>query len=285
MIVRNAYARDFEDVYRLMLQFDDPPPRDAWRGIFAGLWPSEEDYCGKLLIDGKRVVGFIGFLFSRRTIHGRTLPFCNLSSWIIERDCRGQGLSYQLLEEFVKIAEAGYTVTAFTPTAQSQAMLVKGGFDVLDRKFRVVLPIPTVGRARVAMSIDTDVNSIKRRLGDVDARLLTDHLAFGCRYILLESPRGNSFVVVSRIIRKGIPLGRILYIGNPDLLLPHLEELVSRICLRLRVVALLISERHLRGHEIRGSLVRDRIEQFRSTELQPPDIDALYSEMPVLFGH
>src|SRR5882672_8108148 len=101
--IERATSIDFDRVYPLLLDFNNSRiAQDKWRQIFNTNWNSPENYCGLLLLQGGRVEGYLGLLFSARMIKGRTEKFCNMTSWIVREGCRSQSL---LLFELLKLSD------------------------------------------------------------------------------------------------------------------------------------------------------------------------------------
>jgi len=67
-------------------------------------WPVEEEHRGFILRDGGEAVGFLGTIFSRRTVGGTTCRFCNLSSWIVKESHRSSSLQLILPVLFGPVA-------------------------------------------------------------------------------------------------------------------------------------------------------------------------------------
>src|SRR5262245_64825043 len=85
MVVEKGTPAMFDDVYPLLSELDGSYSREKWREIFDYQWESDEGYVGYALVDGRKVVGFNGAIFSRRIIDGREARVCNLTSWIVDR--------------------------------------------------------------------------------------------------------------------------------------------------------------------------------------------------------
>src|SRR6266571_8166772 len=97
MDVRPVTSDQFPEIYPLLQSFKNPSMlREDWRRMLFDLpWAVDEPHRGHGLYHNGRAVGFLGTLFSTRQIRGRTLRFCNLSSWIVDDAYRAG--SFQLL--------------------------------------------------------------------------------------------------------------------------------------------------------------------------------------------
>src|SRR5215468_5831498 len=93
-IIREARADDFKRVYPLLLAFKNPHVKEEnWRQLFVDHSGLQNDRFGWVLVDGDEVVGFIGTIFSDRTIRGQTVRLCNLSNWIVKQEYRMHSLA------------------------------------------------------------------------------------------------------------------------------------------------------------------------------------------------
>ena len=87
--VRKAVPGDFNKTYPLLEKFNNASlKREDWEQLFVNPWKSLEEYCGYILVEAGRVVGYLGALFSVRRIQGQEYKFCNVTSWIVEREYR-----------------------------------------------------------------------------------------------------------------------------------------------------------------------------------------------------
>src|SRR5678815_4790820 len=86
--IERADEAAFEDILPLLQEFGDGTLTSAeWRRLVEHSWSAAVgEPTGYLLCRGSQVEGFLGTIYSRRTIDGSERLFCNLSSWIV----RGQ---------------------------------------------------------------------------------------------------------------------------------------------------------------------------------------------------
>ena len=86
----------FPQIYPLLQQIDPRLSKAEWYSLFTQPWHQPEDYCGYGLFDGSEMVGFLGLIFSQRTINAEVENFCNLTSWYIKEAYRGRAISMML---------------------------------------------------------------------------------------------------------------------------------------------------------------------------------------------
>jgi hypothetical protein len=278
--VRKALADDFEAVCPLLLEFRNPYiPKEQWRQLFVDHWNSNEGYFGYVMLDGGKTVGFLGLIFSKRNIRGREHRFCNLTSWIVREPYRGRSLFMFL----PLLKEPDTTLIDLTPSAEVYALLKKAGFQDFETRRRVLFPFPGSGPHCALIS---DPAALKTSLDPESLKIYRDHPFPGCRHVLIESEFGHCYVVLTRLVRmkKPLLLAVVQYLSDRDVFLKCVNRAVPKLCLRLKVTCLFIDERFLEGRTIPFSVSRnlDRPRLFKSNTLRAMDLDALYSEFPVL---
>ena len=109
--VEKATAEDFEKVYPLLRDFNNPQiNKTQWKRLFTDNWNFQKEYCGYKLVLGDETVGFIAYILSKKLIHEKWEKFCNISSWIVKPEFRKR--SIDLLYPLQEMKD--HTITAFT---------------------------------------------------------------------------------------------------------------------------------------------------------------------------
>jgi hypothetical protein len=280
--ITKAVAEDFARVSPLFQGFGDSPiPAADWKKIFVTPWKTEEDFCGFLLLKDGVVKGYLGLIFSRRTLNGKPEKLCNMTSWIVNEDCRGQ--SILLLLELLKLKD--YTLTNFTASPTVAAILKKLGFEEFPVDQRVLLPIPGFRLRRSGSTCEFNLPAISSKLGAVDLRIFDDHQGLNCQHLLLQSANGDCYVVLKKTKRKNLTFAKVHYLSNAEVFHKCMEDLAAAICVRLRAFGLMVDERYIKRHQFRGSLnyPHQRKAYFKSDSLRDANlIDTIYSELVVL---
>jgi len=121
-------------------------------------------------------------------------------------------------------------------------------------------------------------------------RFFRDHQLPFNHHALVRAPEGDCYVMMNRSLKAllgklRLPFARVHHIGAPEVFTRHTEKLVVRIAAALRVVAMIVDERMLRGRAPWHSFARPggkREAAFRSNKLTEEDIDGLYTEAVLL---
>ena len=278
--VRAVVPDDIPAVTRFLgRQFGDHLIPAQWSALFHYPWMAEKPDLGHLLEVGGEVKGFIGIVYAMRQVKGELRLVGNLSSWVIDDDLRGMGVSLML----AALRRRNCTFTNLTPSAISAEVSARLGFRSIGaRKF--VLP-PLTGAATLfaawGASVVTKLEQMRPNLTAVQRLIADDHGNF-CRYLLLERNGERLFVVTRRRIKYFLPLCEILHVSSKSLFQEHLE-LVKLVALsQNRAVSLSVDERFLlRPPRIAYTVPRPVL--YKSDDvLEPDDIDNLYSEYALL---
>jgi hypothetical protein len=248
--------------------------------LFTTNWDSPENHCGYLLEHDGEVKGFLGLLFSERTVHGGLEKFCNMTSWIVKQEARGHSL--KLLLEALKLKD--YTFTNFTPSHDVATILQKLGFTELQGSEQILLPVPGFSYARTSYRCVFDIEEIGRRLNDVDRKIFTDHQGFNCRHVLVSEGDRYCYLIFKNRVYKRLPFARVHYLSNRELFASSIDSIRTNLCWRLKVAGLMVNSRYVDGQGF--SYSRPYPQQcptfFKSGSLRASDIDTLYSEMILL---
>ena len=287
MIIREARTDDYERVYPLLLEFENPHLKtEHWRQLFIDHTGLQNGHFGWVLVDGENIVGFVSTILSERTIRGEALRLCNTSSWIVKPAYRAHSLA---LHANV-IADQSVTVTNLSPTTQVLKLLEKLGFTLMDKSERIILPVVTPRTFMDPCEVLTSPGAVEAALNGESLRFFRDHRLPFNHHILLRTAVGDCYVMMNRTFKTiygslRVPFARVHHIGSPELFAQHLEKLVVRVAASLKIVAMIVDDRMLQGIVPWHSFMRpggERKAAFRSKRLTAQDIDGLYTEATLL---
>ena len=279
--IKKATAKDAEKILPLLSELNSHNhTRTDWLRLFQLHWSDEQGYCGYVMYDDDKAVGFLGLLFSQRVIQGKEVKFCNISSWLVKKEHRRQSLS--LL--FPVLELHNHTITVLTCNANSYYITKKLGFTDLEFGQRVILPIPLFPALMSPNSIMIDDPAIEQKLEGVPLKIYRDHQGLKCFHIVINSPQGMCYLVGTRTYKKKLPLAHIHYISDHKNFVCHIVRLSGRLCWRMKVAGLILDERLLQGGKVFPSmylkLPYPRV--YKSDTLKKEEVDLLYSEYQVL---
>lgn len=254
-------------------------PEAMWRRLVDHEWAPEGAPRGHVLSEGDRIVGFVGCIFSNRTIAGRRERICNLTSLVVAEPWRRHSLSFVVSA----LRMPDVTITDLTPTPAVAAILKRIGFTELERSVTVLLPVPG-GSGRSRTPIVDDPAALAAVLASEDTRAINDHRPYGCDALMLEGNGGPCHVVFGRHSARGVRYTTIYAISRPEVF--HRESAALRGAILSRTGGMFaVADTRLLGGGAQPfsfcwSLAAPRM--VRSARLKPEQIDNLYSEFVLL---
>ena len=263
---------------------------DIWRTdseerrkkVFGYQWERDETYCGLILVDGDRTVGFLGMIFSRRSINDRVEKFCNLTSWFVCKDYRSRAIFLILPLHALK----DYTITDLTPSKNVYKIQNKLGFKDLETKGRLLLPF---GRRLFQpkyspINLTHDLAAIEQRLEGQNLKIFNDHKHYRCFHFLLTGKDRYCYIIYTKLRRKRIQHAHLHYISDPDLFALAYRDIRKSILSHAKARFLLIDSRLVKNKKLPLSICLPyrAPKQYISSTLKPEQIDNLYSELVML---
>jgi hypothetical protein len=246
------------------------------RSCFAVPWKVNAPNHGFLLRDGQLVVGACVAIYSERLVAGRMERFCNVGAWCVLPAYRFH--SVRLL--MALLAQEGYHFTGLSANETVLAIFARLKFRSLDTSAALIpnLPWPTVpGRTRISAVPDV----IERTLSGTELELYRDHSqALAVHHHVLLHGQDSCYIMYREFRYKDRPLYAVLlHVSNPDLFHRAMLPLTRHLLVRHRLVATL-GELRIIGHQPRLSFKLNAWpKMYRSANLEPEQIDNLYSEL------
>jgi hypothetical protein len=246
-----------------------------WHRFMVPSGDFEQPNHGYLLHENGRVVGAYLALYSERVIDGRLHRICNLGAWCVVKEHRANGL--RLLRSLLR--QRGYTFTDLTPSETVVALNTRLGFTALDTRTALVPNIPWPLRSGEVRVVD-DLNEIDRLLSGRDQTIYRDHAATSVHHVVLVKGDQTCYVMFRREWRKRVSMfAYILYVGNPQLFAVCASQFYRYLLLRHRMVATLAEIRVIGHRPKMAVMTAGRQKMYLSDDLEPAQIDYLYSEM------
>jgi hypothetical protein len=285
--VQPATPAMFDDIHPLLARLNPAVSRDQWQRLVDYGWRSGDEGIGYVLADRQRIVGFLGTLFSRRTINGRDVRLCNTTNWVVQDEFRGQ--SFLLFLAVLKLRDC--TITNLTSSPKVAAMMAPLGFKPLDTRVRLLFPTPGPPWRRPAIA--TDRATILATLDAADAKIYADHAGCDCGHLVVrpDPEEAYCYLVFTRKHRAAygarVPYCHVHYISNRAVFERHLGAIKRHFLTALGAWFVAVDER-LVGNGA-GPLSRayrlSAPRYFRSDVLAAGEIDNLYTELVVLGQH
>lgn len=273
-IVRPAQASDIAAVVELLhTHMNARIPRERWARLLDYPWRPEGVERGWLVEDGEHVVGFMGTIYSDRVIGGRLRRFCDLSSWYLLADYRGDGTGDDLLRS--GMAQPGVTYQTMTARRATGRKIRALGFSVLDDSRSLFRPSGAPGRLQVLR----DAAAIRERLDPGQQTVLDAHAGFDLHHAFV----GDTWLVWQRKLKgEAIAYHEILHASDPAFLSAHAQDIADGLVTGERGV-LAIDTRFMTPGDDQGMVEAIRLPRWcRPADVAPRDVDHLHSEVILL---
>lgn len=250
-------------------------PED-WAASFRQDWGVASPNHGFMLVAEGRIVGGIGAIYSAQPVRGRIEHFCNITSWCVLDEYRGQSLRLAM----ALIAQKGFHFSDLTPTEVVSKTLQFLKFKPMNERHAVWPNWPWPGRARIV----TEPAAIETVLTPEAAQAYRDHRHLPwLHHLALGLPGAFSHVVFITCRLKGIPGALVLATSDPRLFLRHRRALGSHLLLRhglfyTRIESRLLPKVPWDAIELKG--YRQKV--YRSETLGEAEIGNLYTELVAL---
>jgi hypothetical protein len=266
-----------------------------WSPVFEYRWKLKQFPYGYVMLDNGNIVGFLGTIFSERTLGGERAIHCNLSAWIVDEDYRkglgakGKGVGRHLIDPVLNMKDV--LITNLTPSPRSKVSCEKLGFETLDEK-QVVIPV-VLARFAVAFRGTRDLQFISEEaeissyLIGRDRQIFEDHQNLRCKQFLVrESKQGEYcyFIATTSEIRRIVPRWKWLnlhlcYVGNINFFKKHVSFIEQQLWTRHRVALLRYDSRLISR---RLSFLERRVpalRMIRPTVSRFHELDNIYTEL------
>lgn len=283
--VRPAGAEDIEPVSALLHEWMNARiPVEQWRLLMDYPWRPADAERGWLVEDCGRIVGFMGTIYSDRQTRLGVRRFCDLSSWYLLADYRGDGTGDTLLRS--GMAKPGVTYQTMTARRATGRKIRALGFSVLDSTRSLFRP----SGAANPLSRIYDPAEISERLNDEERVMLDLHRGFDIHHAIvgtddtIDREGGNAVWLVwqRKLKGEGIAYHEILHASDYDFLSGHAAAIAETICIGEKAV-LAIDSRWMNPSDDAGQIETIPLPRwYRSPDLGPKDVGHLYSEVILL---
>jgi GNAT superfamily N-acetyltransferase len=277
--IRPATIADIEPVCSLLHEHMDARfSPDRWRRLMTYRWLDDKPDFGRVAIVDGRLVGFVGMVYSDRVLEGRRHRIVNICAWCLNKAHRKAGFGFELMRS--AIADDAMSYTILTSSSRSVSLLEAIGYRILDddRRIWIAKGDPT------GLEIEQDPSRILRRVDSVARDMLRDHDGLPVRPVLLADRTGSCLAVFSVAKKRDdVSYYDVLHLTNPLFLAARAQAIADGLLPRDRKAVLAVDTRLLQGHANDGTAERLLVPRYyKSSTLQPGQIDNMYSELQIL---
>lgn len=277
-VVRPAGEADIAPVAALLHERMNPRiPVERWRRLLDYPWRPASVERGWLVEDRGRIVGFMGTIYSDRPVEGRVHRFCDLSSWYLIADYRGDGTGDALLQ--AGMAQPGVTYATMTARRATGRKIRALGFDILDATRSLFRP--RIGSERASLGCLRDPAAIRARLAPSQQAVLDAHRGFDIHHALVGDP-GLWLVYQRKLKGDAVAYHEILHASDPARLSTEAQAIADTLVTGENGV-LAVDSRWMVAGDDQGTMEAIALPRwFRSPNLAPAAVDHLFSEVILL---
>jgi hypothetical protein len=299
MKIREATHLDFDAIYKLLKRLNDSSlSKSDWEKITRVDFNTLHKHYGYVLEDDTELLGFLGTVFSERSLNGKHVKFCNIHSWIVDPKARTGGMT--LLLKVLKLKD--YVITNFTASDGPYKIFKSLKFKEIEYKNYKLFPIQSIGKAsKVHVHRINDKNA-EVLLDEYEFALYADHKRFNnVQFLYLDIGGATSFVITKRkfyvprvfhkipLLKKffenNICLAEIQYLRNPKVFfLSFLQTKTAvKICSKLGSIGIIVANRYLPVSSLLKKKHYPSKRPYMYRHAEDDDlIDTLYSELFIL---
>tara|TARA_B100000029_G_C17543480_1_gene947573 strand:- start:104 stop:1018 length:915 start_codon:yes stop_codon:yes gene_type:complete len=161
------------------------------------------------------VVGFMGTIFSKRVLNNNERIYCNIHSWIVNKDQRLN--SFFLL---TSLPEENITFTAFTPIKTLVGLLEKFDFQKINIKYKVVPLFDFLSFFKTNnFTVEREQSNFQKKLNKHDFKIYQNYKNLPYEKFIITNNIDKSnyiFVVASKIRKKGLNVLNLFYVSNKE---------------------------------------------------------------------
>lgn len=287
MVIREVHEDLIPQVTDFLAQQRELGNCRDWDGLFRYGWKRNEYPYGYAAMDGNRVVAFIGTIFSERVIQGKKIPYCNLSTWIVDSNYRSRLLGLLILERIFKMKDV--LISSLTPSESSRDISEKMGFKLLEHRqitvpmFPRAAPDPS-GNGNLLISFDG--HEIRTHLGDEDRAIYDDHSGLKCTHFLVKEKGTGMYcygIGTSSTLRRLRAFGakwlNLCYLSNVDVFVRNFLFFKKYVWKHGRFLLLRYDSRLIPSRLSSIEFKTKRARQFKSASYPSCHVDNLYSEL------
>ena len=268
-------------------------PRTHWDPLFSYPWKNPEFPYGYALMDSRgQIQGFLGTIYTRRTINGKFFLSCNLSCWIVDERYRaslgkaGKGVGRRMLDPV--LGQKDVIATALSANVLSTKSFLSAGFKSLDSGQMIIPVIPGFRGFGTTRKVEISFKTceIGRRLSEYEREVWNNHRCLPCQHFLMHSPDTEEYcygigttVPVRRVPIMGEKVFNLCYLSNAQFFARHFWSLASALW-RERRLALVRYDKRLIPQTI-SAMARGVVSPrwFYASGIEVPEVDLAYTEL------
>ncbi len=163
--------------------------------------------------DQKKIVGFLGTIFSKRKIQKDIISHCYLHSWIVNSDFRTQAFRLVL-----PILEKKIFISTYSPINSLEGLYKKLNFKEKSFKSKLIISFPLKSFNNKKANLTDDQSLFQNLLSEDLKKICNDHASLNNNLLFVyfdHDINDNILIIVKKKFKKiFLPVLEIIYVSN-----------------------------------------------------------------------
>ena len=169
---------------------------------------------GYILIENdKNIVGFLGTIYSKRTINEILVEHCYLHSWVVLKKFRLQ--AFKLI---LPILKKNIFISTYSPVKSLEGLYRKFDFDESHFYSKLILSLPFLNLRKKKITLNKNADISQEYLLSQDKKIFNDHNFTNIDKMMIyfnDNKNDNIFIIAKKRKKfKFIPILEIIYISD-----------------------------------------------------------------------
>jgi hypothetical protein len=232
-----------------------------------------------LIKNEKDIVGFLGTIFSKRSINEMSVDHCYLHSWVVFERYRLQ--AFRLI---LPILNKNIFISTYSPIKSLEGLYKKLEFEEDHFYSKLILSFPFFNLKKIKIIQNENADISQEYLSSQNKKILDDHNFINMEKMMIYfdgNKNNNIFILAKKKIKfKFIPIFEIIYISNPNKF-KHYEKEINCILIK-KFKTILFKINYSNNEKFFSKNLFTRITKKNVYYLNKPkdfNFDVLYSEL------
>lgn len=277
--IRPAEFRDIDSICELLhTRMNRKIEPNRWRNLMTYHWLADKPDLGRVVEDNGEILGYLGMLYSDRTVNQHRERVVNICAWYLDKSLRGLGLGKSIMANATSDPSLSYTI--MTSSKNTVEILDEVGYEILD--FERYIWRKNADQES-PINVITDIEKIYLESSSLEKKLLDDHCEFPVTPVLAKY-EGRQCILFFSIKQKGENVTYFDVLFTSDrVFLGEFGQRLANVLLPERAAVLAVDRRF--ASKVTSDVDVEKLPVprfFKSSRLQRKDFDHLYTELQLL---
>ena len=278
--IRPAGVNDIDAICNLLhSKMNRKIQPERWAKLMTYDWLSNKPDLGRVIESDNTILGYLGMVYSEREINNKREQIVNICAWYLDKSLRGLGLGKGIMADATSDPSKSYTI--MTSSKNTLDILDEVGYKILDDSSFFWIKEHDQDSS---LKLNLDIKQIRSALSSpVHKKLFDDHIQYEVKPLLVQHKEKYCLLFLS-VKRKAqdVLFFDVLFASDREFLGIHGQQIANAL-LPSEPSVFSADQRFVQGQAIHSSVKSLPVPRFyKSSKLQPKDIDHLYTELQLL---